>query len=122
MGAFLKLLPKEIKKRPLRHALEVRSPTFQDPKFYDLARKHGVAIVFADHDEFPEIDEATADFSYARLMRSEAKVKTGYKPAALDGWAKRAKALKKKGDAFVYVIAGAKERAPAAARALIERL
>ena len=122
MSAFLKLLPKEIKKRPLRHALEVRSPTFKDSKFYDLARQHGVAIVFADHDEFPEIDEATADFSYARLMRSEAKVKTGYKPAALDKWAKRAKAQQKTGDCFVYVIAGAKERAPAAARALIERL
>jgi uncharacterized protein YecE (DUF72 family) len=122
MAAFLKLLPKEINKQPLRHALELRSPTFKDPKFYDLARAHGVAIVFADHDEFPEIDEATADFSYARLMRGAATVKTGYKPAALDSWAKRAKAWARRGDAFVYFIAGAKERAPAAARALIERL
>ncbi len=122
MAAFLKLLPKDIKKQPLRHALEVRSPTFKDPKFYDLARRHGVAIVLADHDEFPEIDEATAGFSYARLMRSQERVKTGYKPAALDAWAKRAKASAKTGDNFVYVIAGAKERAPAAARALIERL
>lgn len=122
MSAFLKLLPKEIRKTPLRHALEVRSPTFQHPAFYDLARKHNVAIIYADHADFPAIDEPTADFAYARLMRSENDVKNGYKPAALDEWAKQAKNWAKRGDVFVYFIAGAKERAPAAARALIERL
>ena len=49
-------------------------------------------------------------------------MKTGYKPAELDKWAKRAKAWAKKGDAFVYFISGAKVRNPAAAQALIERL
>lgn len=80
------------------------------------------AIVFADHDEFLEIDEPTAAFSYARLMRGQSAIKTGYKPAALDAWAKRAKTHAKRGDAFLYFIAGAKEHAPPAARALIERL
>ena len=47
--AFLKLLPKEAGKLPLRHALEVRNDTFKDTRFYDLARKHNVAIVYA-HD------------------------------------------------------------------------
>lgn len=122
MGAFLKLLPKEVKNLPLRHALEVRSPSFRDPVFYDLARRHKVAIIHADHADFPAIDEPTADFAYARLMRSESAVESGYKPAALDKWAKQAKGWAKRGDAFVYFIAGAKERAPAAARALIERL
>lgn len=120
--AFLKLLPREVDGLELRHALEVRSPTFIDERFYDLARKYNAAIVFADDDDFPEIDEATADFSYARLMRTAPDVKTGYKPAALDGWAKRAKSWAKRGDAFVYFISGAKERAPAAAQALIERV
>ncbi|HYI03357.1 MAG TPA: DUF72 domain-containing protein, partial [Reyranella sp.] len=41
-----------------------------------------------------------ADFTYARLMGAQEKVKTGYKPAELDQWAKRAKAWAKKGDAF----------------------
>ena len=119
---FLKLLPRDVKGLPLRHALEVRNPTFKDERFHDLARRHGVAIVFADHEEFPMIDEPTADFTYARLMRSEEKVKTGYKPADLDGWATRAKGWAKQGNAFVYFISGAKERAPAAAEALIERV
>ena len=120
--AFLKLLPREAGKLPLRHVLEVRHDSFKDERFYDLCRKYKAAIVYAHDKDFPCIDEATADFTYARLMQAEEKVKTGYKPAELDKWAKRAEAWSKKGDAFVYFISGAKVRNPAAARALIERL
>jgi uncharacterized protein YecE (DUF72 family) len=119
---FMKLLPKEVGKLPVRHALEVRHDSFKDKRFYDLARKYGAAIVFAHDEDFPEIDEPTADFTYARLMGAQEKVKTGYKPADLDQWAKRAKAWAKKGDAFVYFISGAKVRNPAAAQALMEKV
>lgn len=122
MEGFLELLPRDVEGLPLRHALEVRNPSFQDPRFYDLARRHNVAIVFADHDTFPAIDEPTADFTYARLMRSREEVETGYDAADLDRWAARAKDWTKRGDVFVYFIAGAKLRAPAAAQALIERV
>jgi uncharacterized protein YecE (DUF72 family) len=122
LEAFLKLLPPELKGRPLRHALEVRNPTFKDERFYELARRYGVAIVFADSEDFPEIEQPTADFTYARLMRSAKKHKAGYAPAALDSWTQRAKDWAKRGDAFVYFISGAKERNPAAAEALIERV
>jgi uncharacterized protein YecE (DUF72 family) len=122
IAAFLALLPRQAGKLPLRHAIEVRHESFRDERFYDLARKHGVAIIYAHDEDFPEIDEPTADFTYARLMRTSEKVKTGYKPAELDGWAKRARAWAKKGDAFIYFISGAKVRAPAAAQALIERV
>ncbi len=121
-AAFLALLPREVEGLPLRHALEVRNPGFRDPRFYDLARRHGVAIVFADDDDFPVIDEATADFTYARLMRTEDEIATGYSAAALDGWAERARQWAQRGDVFIYFISGAKHRAPAAALALIERL
>jgi uncharacterized protein YecE (DUF72 family) len=120
--AFLKLLPREADGVPLRHALEVRHPSFADPRFYDLARRHNVAIIFADHDRFPAIDEPTADFTYARLMRTKEEVETGYEAGAIDGWAKQAEDWTKRGDVFVYFISGAKVRAPAAARALIERV
>jgi len=122
LDGFLKLLPREVAGLPLRHALEVRSPSFQDKRFHDLARRHNVAIVFADDDEFPAIDEPTADFTYARLMRTKEDVATGYGAADLDRWAERARGWAKRGDAFVYFISGAKVRAPAAAQALIERL
>jgi uncharacterized protein YecE (DUF72 family) len=119
---FLKLLPREIDGLPLRHAVEVRNHSFKSERFYDLARRHCVAVVFADDDDFPAIDEATADFTYARLMRTEAAVATGYTAVDLDRWARRARAWAKRGDVFVYFISGAKLRAPAAAQALIERV
>jgi uncharacterized protein YecE (DUF72 family) len=119
---FLKLLPKEIDGVEARHALEVRSPTFQTEQFYDLARKYNAAICFADHETFPEIDEPTADFAYARLMRSQEDIETGYSAADLDKWAKRSKEWAKRGDAYVYFISGAKVRNPAAAKALIEKV
>lgn len=120
--AFLKLLPREVAGLPLRHAIEVRHPSFKTRQFYDLARRHNAAIVFADDEDFPSIDEPTADFTYARLMRTKADVETGYTPQELQQWSRQAKTWAGRGDTFVYFISGAKVRAPAAARGLIERL
>jgi uncharacterized protein YecE (DUF72 family) len=55
-------------------------------------------------------------------MRTQEDVATGYKSGELDGWAMKCKEWAKRGDVFVYFISGAKVRAPAAAKALIERL
>ena len=119
---FLKLLPREAGKLPLRHAIEARHDSFKDKRFYDLCRKHNVAIVVAEDTEFPFIDEPTADFTYARLMKSQEKLKAGYRPADLDKWAGTARGWAKRGDVFLYFISGAKVRNPAAAQALIQRL
>jgi len=121
-SGFLKLLPKEKAGVRLRHAVEVRSPTFATEAFYDLARKHGVAIVYAKDEDFPEIDQPTADFTYARLMASREDLKVGVTDKELDGFAKQTQAWAKKGDVFAYFISGAKVRNPAAARALIKKL
>jgi uncharacterized protein YecE (DUF72 family) len=119
---FLKLLPKEVEGRALKHALEVRNPTFQTEQFYDLARKYGCAIVYALDEDFPEIDEATADFAYARVMSSREDLEAGVTPAELDAYANQARGWAERGDAHVYFISGAKVRNPAAAVALIDRL
>lgn len=120
---FLDLIPDAENGVALRHALEVRHPSFADPAFLDLARARNVAVVFADHDAFVRIDEQTADFTYARLQLSVEEVASGYDSAALDGWAKRVRAWAKGGrDVFVYFTSGAKVRNPAAAQALIARL
>ena len=123
--AFLKLLPREKDGIRLRHALEVRSKTFDTQQFYDLARKYGAAIVYGHDDEAPEwprIDQDTADFKYARLMSSRKDEPTGMAPAELDGIVKQTRDWAKGGDVFAYFIAGAKVRNPAAAMALIEKL
>ncbi|MDE2476346.1 MAG: DUF72 domain-containing protein [Alphaproteobacteria bacterium] len=120
--AFLKLLPAKAGRLPLRHALEPRNASFQCEEFYDLARRYGCAIVFADSAEYPRIDQPIADFTYARLMRNEEQVATGYSEAALGDWAQRAATWTSRGDVFIYFIAGAKLRAPAAAQSLLSRL
>ena len=122
---FLGLLPKEQDGVPLRHALEVRNPTFDTPQFYDLAAKYGAAIVYAEDDEAPEwprIDQPTADFAYARLMSSRQDEPTGMTSDELDGVVRQTRDWAKRGEVFAYFIAGAKVRNPAAAQALIEKL
>jgi len=122
---FLKLLPKEQDGVRLRHALEVRNPSFDTQAFFDLAAKYGVAIVHAVDDEAPEwpcIDQPTADFTYARLMSSREDEPTGMTAAELDGIVRQTQNWARRGDVFVYFIAGAKVRNPAAAQALIAKL
>ncbi|MBB5684229.1 DUF72 domain-containing protein [Sphingobium boeckii] len=122
-GAFLKLLPAKRDGVVLRHALEVRHASFEDPAFIDLARDAGAAIVFSDKPGFPSIDAATADFTYARLQDAQEEIETGYTPAALADWTERAQTWSAGGrDVFMFMINGAKVRAPAAAKALIARL
>lgn len=121
-GAFLSLLPKEHAGVRLRHAIEVRDRSFEVPAFDDLCRKHGCAIVAADDDDWPQPDRPTADFAYLRLQRSRADQATGYPPGELDTWAATLKGWAATRDVFAFIIAGAKERNPAAAMALIARV
>ena len=76
-GAFLDLLPKAIDGVPLRHALEVRHESFKCEAFSKMARARGAAIIYADGEEVPCIDAATADFSYARIMTAREDVPSG---------------------------------------------
>ena len=141
-GAFLELLPATLDGLPLRHALDVRHASFACEEYVELARRHRAATVYTDSDEYPQIADRTAGFIYARLMRASDSYKAGYAPKALDAWAERLRTWSRGGDpadlprvtqaapaahagpqdVFAYFINGEKTRAPAAARALIERL
>jgi uncharacterized protein YecE (DUF72 family) len=138
--AFLNLLPPQIDGLKLRHAVEVRHPSFMTPEFLALVRRHGVATVFADSDKYPSFADTSGDFVYARLMRTESKYKTGYPPAGIRAWAaatrrwacgesvdglpriEPAAAKAQPRDVFAFFISGAKERAPGAATALLGEL
>ena len=122
IAAFIDLLPEKLSGIALRHAIEPRHESFRDEKFFDLCRARNIAIVFEDSDDYPLIEADTADFAYARLQKMNEGIVTGYDDAALDGFAERARDWAKKGDVYVFMINGAKVRAPAAALALQERL
>jgi uncharacterized protein YecE (DUF72 family) len=140
-GAFLALLPKTLEGRTLRHVVEVRHDSFRTPEFIALLRKHGIAVVFAEHESYPAIADVTADFVYARLQKGRDEIATAYPTKELDQWVERFRdwaaggepaelpkvdavhtPKKQPRDVFAYVIHEGKVRAPAAAMALIERL
>lgn len=123
IAAFLALLPKSHDGLPLSHVIEPRHDSFRDEAFFALCRDHDVAIVFGDDDEFPTIEADTAGFAYARLQRMREEVATGYDGKALDEFAKRARQWSGGGrHCYIFMINGAKVRAPAAALALQQRL
>lgn len=140
LAAFLDALPRELAGQPLRHVLEVRHPGFQCESYVSLVRAHGVPTVFTDSPVHPSLADLSGDFSYARLMRSADGIPTGYAPEALDRWAGQAldwaagrdigalphvAPLQPDGrtrDVFVFFIASAKHRNPAAAMALQSRV
>lgn len=139
-AAFCELLPRETHGRTLRHVLDVRDASFIDADYLALARRHGFATVFTDSPEHPSFADLTADFVYARLMRSRSGIASGYPGDELDAWAARARQWAQGSepadlprisedapapqprDVFIYFISAAKERNPAAAMALLERL
>ena len=138
--SFLKLLPAELEGLKLRHAVEVRHPSFMTPEFLSLVRRRGVATVFADSDKYPSFADASGDFVYARLMMTESKHKTGYAPQRIRFWSDAARhwargetvaelpriepaaTQGKSRDVFAFFISGAKERAPGAATAMLAEL
>jgi len=139
-AAFLKLLPKSVEGLQIRHAVEVRHASFKTPEFVALAREHGVAVAIAGDSEYPQFADVTAPFVYARIMGTTEGEEAGYSSQALDLWAQRARTWAAGGspadietvapappsgaerDVFLYVISGFKQRNPAAAMALIERV
>lgn len=125
MGAFLRLLPREVAGRPLQHVIDARHPSFATEAYLDLLHEHGCTTVYTDSVKFPSIPHARSEIAYLRLMESQADVPTGYTPEALKPWAKGAQewvALGERKQAYVFFINGAKERAPAAAQAFMKEL
>ena len=140
-AGFLDLLPARAGGRALRHVVEVRHDSFRTPEFTALLKERNIGLVYAEHFQYPELADVTADFVYARLQKGSDEIETAYPDKELDAWADRLKAWAGGGqpldlprierdyvppstprDVFAYVIHEGKVRAPAAAKALIERV
>jgi len=138
---FLKLLPEKQDGLTLRHVVEVRHPSFQVADLVKLLDKYRVAVVLAEHEDYPMIADVTADFVYARLQKGSDEVKTCYPPDGLDRWAERLKTFaagdepddleksapqrkpeKAPRDVFAFFISSGKVNAPNGARELQKRV
>ncbi len=125
----------------MRHAMEIRHPSFVTPEFIALLRRYNVALVCADTVEWPLLMDITADFVYCRLHGSEVLYTSGYTGAQLDRWAARIaawaqgkevadgdhaspKPARKRAarDVFIYFDNDAKVYAPKDAHALAQRV
>lgn len=77
-------------RRPIRHAVEVRSKTCQSPAFIALLRKFGFALVVADTaGRWPYMEDVTADFVYVRLHGATELYRSEYSEQELVHWADR---------------------------------
>jgi uncharacterized protein YecE (DUF72 family) len=123
VAAFLALLPKAQDGLALRHAIEPRHQSFDDPAFFALCRAAGVAVVYAEAEKYPRFEEQTTGFTYARIQCAREELELGYSEADLDRLAEQARAWAQGGrDVFLFFISGDKVRNPAAAQALMARL
>ncbi|KQW54346.1 DUF72 domain-containing protein [Variovorax sp. Root411] len=96
----------------IRHAIEVRHPSFATPDFVAMLRRHEVALVVADTaGRWPLIEDITADFVYVRLHGDKELYASGYSDEALDNWAARIDAWR-----HGRQLAGAKLASPRPAR------
>lgn len=115
--------------RPLRHALEVRHPSFTRAEVAPVLRDHDVALVVADTaGRWPALREVTSDFVYVRLHGQDELYVSGYTDEALDEWTAAVRGWLQgepdgaPRDVFVYFDNDAKVRAPFDATEMLERL
>ncbi len=126
--------------RPLRHAIEIRHPSFESPDFISLLREHDIAMVVADTaGKWPLIEDTTSNFVYVRLHGDQELYVSGYGSEALGAWSRKVRAFAKgkapararllarrqvaeEKDVFVYFDNDAKVHAPFDAMSLAHRL
>ena len=110
--------------RKLRHALEIRHPSFMTEEFVALLREHGIGLVVADTaGKWPKLFHVTADFVYVRLHGDVKIYTSGYTSRALASWARRIRAWEREGtDVYVYFDNDVKVKAPFDALNLMRRL
>jgi uncharacterized protein YecE (DUF72 family) len=112
------------KKKPVRHAVEIRNESFVDPAFIRLLKRYNAALVIADTaGKWPYREDLTSDFVYLRLHGAEELYASGYTPQALKRWGdpRQKPRARKSREVFCYFDNDIKVRAPFDARRLLER-
>lgn len=91
------------KRYKIRQAFEFRNKTWFCPEVYQLLKKYNAALCIADSPDWPEVEEATADFIYIRLHGGKILYGSNYSAAELKEWAKKIKKwTKNRKNVYVY--------------------
>lgn len=86
-------VPRPLPKQKIQHVLEVRHPSFENPEFIELLRKHDISLVFADTaGKWPYMEDVTGEVIYLRLHGDQELYVSGYSKASIAFWAKRIRA------------------------------
>jgi uncharacterized protein YecE (DUF72 family) len=111
-------------KRPLRHAVEIRHPSFMNEDFVALLRQHDIGLVVADTaGKWPKMFHVTSGFVYVRLHGDIKIYTSGYTSRALATWARRIRSWDEEGrDVYVYFDNDVKVKAPFDALNLMDKL
>jgi len=135
LAAWMAELPQRLQGVPLQHALEVRNAQAHGPELVAAARRHDIALVIEDSDEAPLQGDLSASFVYARIKRSQARLREGLPRPLQQRWAARAQhwsrgetvadlpcvaapAPPRPREVYLLCIGAGKARNPAAAMAL----
>jgi uncharacterized protein YecE (DUF72 family) len=106
----------------IRHAMELRHPSFAAPEMNDLLSRFNIARVIADTPDNPD-RTLTADFAYCRLQGPARADAQGYGEADIADWASTCRSWAEAGkDVFAYFVHEDKLHAPANAIALRKAL
>jgi uncharacterized protein YecE (DUF72 family) len=107
---------------PIRHAIELRNASFDNPDVAALLKRYNVARVIADTADNSD-RSLTADFAYCRLQGPARAGAAGYTTADIADWAGACQAWMDDGkDVFAYFVHEDKLYAPANAIALRQAL
>ena len=94
---------------PVRHALEVRHPSFLSQEATALADEYDVALAASHSSRWPYLEDPTTDFMYFRLHGPQALYASSYTEDQLRTWAARVaswqnsnSALGRPFDVYVY--------------------
>jgi uncharacterized protein YecE (DUF72 family) len=116
LAAFFELLPRTAgavrqprgpnltARAPLRYALEPRHPSFDDPAFHELCRRHDIAVVAADTagQHVALAAAAGGGAGYFRLHGNRRLYGGSYSDGELAAWADRALGLTNARETYVF--------------------
>jgi uncharacterized protein YecE (DUF72 family) len=108
---------------PLRHALEVRHPSWLSDEALALLRRYRIALVGADSaGRFPRSLQRTGEFAYLRLHGATELYGSRYRDRELDRWAAQIAEWLADSDVYVYFDNDRLAYAPHDAQRLMKRL